>query len=397
MRPLGGGTALMLMMKAGVFAPSRLVSLRKITALKRIAVGADGGLVIGALTPLSDVEHSAEVARRAGVIVRTMRRLSNVRVRNVATIGGNLAHGDPHMDLPPVLMALDAAIVVIGRGGERMLKVENLFAGYYETVLKPGELITELRIPAQGKRRAAYLKVTTGAADDWPALGVAVSFEADGKAVRDVRVVASAATEKAIRLKASGSRSSPAPPSTTPCWRAPAMPPPTKPRRCRMCADRPPYKRELLRVYVRRAVRQALDGQHGRERATDGDHIDPDDDFRRPGRPLAAAARSPREGHRTGRIHPQSAAAGHAVRQDIPLDRRPWPDQVDRHQRRQRRCRASTASSPRRTCARSSRTLITARPSTTSRSSPSTRCTMSASPSRWCWRTIPMWPNRPPR
>ena len=125
-RPLGGGTALMLMMKAGVFAPRRLVSLRKITALKRIAV-ADGGLVIGALTPLSDVEHSAEVAKRAAVIVRTMRRLSNVRVRNVATIGGNLAHGDPHMDLPPVLIALDAGIVVVGRGGERVLAVENLF------------------------------------------------------------------------------------------------------------------------------------------------------------------------------------------------------------------------------------------------------------------------------
>src|SRR6266436_1450466 len=141
-RPLGGGTALMLMMKAGVFRPTRLVSLRKIAGLSRVIATPDGGLAIGALTPLSDVEHSAEVAHRAGVIVRTMRRLSNVRVRNVATIGGNLAHGDPHMDLPPVLMALDASIVVVGRAGERTLRVENLFAGYYETVLEPGELIT---------------------------------------------------------------------------------------------------------------------------------------------------------------------------------------------------------------------------------------------------------------
>ena len=137
--------------------------------------------MIGALTPLSAVEHSAEVAKRAGVVVRTMRRLSNVRVRNVATIGGNLAHGDPHMDLPPVLMALDAGIVVAGRAGERTLKVENLFAGYYETVLKRDEIITELRIPAQGTRRTAYLKCTTGSADDWPALGVAASLEADGQ------------------------------------------------------------------------------------------------------------------------------------------------------------------------------------------------------------------------
>jgi len=258
-RPLGGGTALMLMMKAGVFQPSRLVSLRKIAALKRIAVGADGGLVIGALTPLSDVERSAEVAKRAGVITRTMRRLSNVRVRNVATIGGNLAHGDPHMDLPPVLIALDAHIVVTGRGGERELAVENLFAGYYETVLKPGELITELRVPAQDRRRAAYLKVTTGAADDWPALGVAVSFEAEGKAVRDVRVVASAATEKAIRLKAAEQVLSGATIDDAVLARAgdAAADGTETVSDVRGSAA---YKRELLRVYVRRAVRQALDG-----------------------------------------------------------------------------------------------------------------------------------------
>ncbi len=259
-RPLGGGTALMLMMKAGVFAPTRLVSLRKITALKRIAVGADGGLVIGALTPLSDVEHSAEVARRAGVVVRTMRRLSNVRVRNVATIGGNLAHGDPHMDLPPVLMALDADIVVVGRGGERVLKVEKLFAGYYETVLAPGELITELRIPAQGKRRAAYLKVTTGAADDWPALGVAVSLEIDGRAVRAVRVVASAATEKAIRLVGAEEVLSGATIDDAVLARAGDA----AADEAETVADvrgSAAYKRELLRVYVRRAVRQAASGQ----------------------------------------------------------------------------------------------------------------------------------------
>src|SRR6266852_831547 len=144
-RPLGGGTALMLMMKAGVFRPTRLVSLRKIKTLSRVAAAPDGGLVIGALTPLSDVERSAEVARRAGVIVRTMRRLSNVRVRNLATIGGCLAHGDPHMDLPPVLIALRAEVAVVGREGartrERTIAVEDLFAGYFETVLAKNELI----------------------------------------------------------------------------------------------------------------------------------------------------------------------------------------------------------------------------------------------------------------
>jgi carbon-monoxide dehydrogenase medium subunit len=263
-RPVGGGTALMLMMKAGVFQPTRLVNLRRITALSRIAATPDGGLAIGALTPLAEVERSADVARRAGVIVSTMRRLSNIRVRNVATIGGCLAHGDPHMDLPPVLMALGAAIVVTGRAGERVIKVEDLFAGYYETVLTRDELITELQIPSQGVRRAAYLKCTTGSADDWPALGVAVSFEADGKAIQTPRVVVSAATEKATRLKGAEEVLTGA-----------ALDDAALARAGDAAADEAEtisdvrgsasYKRELIRVYVRRAVRQAFesDGTEG--------------------------------------------------------------------------------------------------------------------------------------
>ena len=259
-RPLGGGTALMLMMKAGVFRPSRLVSLRKITQLSRVAATPDGGLAIGALTPLSDVERSAEVARCAGVIVSTMRRLSNVRVRNVATIGGCLAHGDPHMDLPPVLMALDATILVAGRTGERLLKVENLFAGYYETVLRCDEIITELRIPPQGARRAAYLKCTTGSADDWPALGVAVSFEADGREIRAPRVVVSAATEKAIRLKGAEEALAGATVDDAVLARA-GDAAAAEVETVSDVRGSAPYKRELLRVYVRRAVRQAVDGE----------------------------------------------------------------------------------------------------------------------------------------
>jgi carbon-monoxide dehydrogenase medium subunit len=130
-----------------------------------------------------------------------MRRLSNVRVRNVATIGGNLAHGDPHMDLPPVLIALGAEVAIAGPAGERTVAVEDLFAGYFETVLAKNELIAELRIPPQGKSRAAYMKVTTGSAEDWPALGVAVALMTEGPAVKSARIVVSAATEKAMRLK----------------------------------------------------------------------------------------------------------------------------------------------------------------------------------------------------
>jgi carbon-monoxide dehydrogenase medium subunit len=198
-RPIAGGTALMLMMKAGVFQPSRLVSLRRIEK-KFSGVQTNGELKIGAMTPLSALERTPAVRRHAPVITDTLRTLSNVRVRNVATVGGHLAHADPHMDLPPVLIALGARVTVTDPSGEREIPVEELFAGYYETVLARNELITQLTVPAQQGRRAAYLKVTTRAAHDWPALGVAVSAAGDAPNVRDARIVISAATERPIRL-----------------------------------------------------------------------------------------------------------------------------------------------------------------------------------------------------
>src|SRR5690242_5778118 len=95
-RPLSGGTALMLMMKAGVLRPARLVSLRKL-GLDGIRV--DGELRIGAMTSLRALERSDQVKTGWPAIARALRTLSNVRVRNVATVGGALAHADPHMDL----------------------------------------------------------------------------------------------------------------------------------------------------------------------------------------------------------------------------------------------------------------------------------------------------------
>jgi carbon-monoxide dehydrogenase medium subunit len=261
-RAIAGGTALMLMMKAGVFRPTRLVSLRKLDNRYAQIATADGELAIGAMTPLAAVERSAEVARHAPVIVRTMQRLSNVRVRNVATIGGNLAHGDPHMDLPPVLIALGARVLVLGPNGERAIKVEDLFAGYYETVLDKNELIAELRVPAQGKTRAAYLKCTTGSADDWPALGVAAAIVTDGAAIKSVRVVVSAATEKAMRLPATEKVLTGATVDDKLLARAGDA----ATEECETVSDirgSAAYKRELLRVYVGRAVRQALNGPSG--------------------------------------------------------------------------------------------------------------------------------------
>ena len=200
-RPIAGGTALMLMMKSGLFAPQRLVSLRGIEPrYSEIVVEDDGALRIGAMVPLRAIERSSDVARAAPVVAKAMRRLSNVRVRNVARLGGHLAHGDPHLDLPPVLIALDAAVSVAGPAGERTLAMDDLFEGYLETALAPDELIAAVSIPAPQGRRAAYLKHTTRSADDWPALGIAVNLALDGDTVATARVAIGAATDTPRRL-----------------------------------------------------------------------------------------------------------------------------------------------------------------------------------------------------
>ena len=257
-RPFAGGTALMLMMKAGVFHPTRLISLGKVEErFSRIMAGPDGDLRIGAMATLSAVEHSAIVALGAPVIGRTMKRLSNVRVRNVATIGGTLAHGDPHMDLPPVLIALGASVVVTGPSGDRTIPLESLFTGYYETALARDELIAELRIPPQGLRRTVYLKCTTGSADDWPALGVAASIEADESGIQSIALVVSAATEKPTRLKAAEAALA-GTQATDAVLRHAGDAAVAEADVVGDVRGSAPYKRELLRVYVARAVRQAL-------------------------------------------------------------------------------------------------------------------------------------------
>jgi carbon-monoxide dehydrogenase medium subunit len=258
-RPIAGGTALMLMMKAGVFTPSRLVSLAKIEPRYfEIGIDAGGALRIGAMASLSQLEQSAETIARFPVMKRALRTLSNVRVRNVARIGGALAHGDPHMDLPPLLAALGARVSVTGQKGTREIAVEDLYAGYYETTLEKNELIAEAIVPPLNGAKAAYIKVTSRSADDWPALNIGVRLETDGPGrIREARVVISAATEKVTRLKAAERLLTGATVNDALLKQAgdAAI------GEVSFLSDAhgsSAYKKELLRVYLSRAVREAL-------------------------------------------------------------------------------------------------------------------------------------------
>ena len=261
-RLLGGGTALMLLMRSGLFQPQALVSLRRLAPQYRAITTLDKEVRIGAMTSLSSIEHSAAVRGAAPVVSRTMQRLSNVRVRNVATIGGHLAHGDPHMDLPAVLTALNAEITLLGDQGERRMPVESIYRGYFETSLAATDLIVAVHIPMQGDTLAAYMKCTTRSADDWPALGVAVTLTIADGTIDNARVVIGAATDRPTVVDAAaavlrGTRVA----RSTVDVRVLREAGDAVAESITVRADAQgsaAYKRELARVYVGRAISAAL-------------------------------------------------------------------------------------------------------------------------------------------
>lgn len=254
-RPIGGGTALMLMMKAQIYRPRRLVSLRRLHGrFAGCALNVDGrSFRIGAMTTFSELEHSPEIRAHLPVIPEAMKTLANVRVRNVATVGGNLAHGDPHLDLPPIWVALGAKVRIVGPGGERVIPVEDIFAGYYETTLANNELVAEIEVPVRPGWRSSYTKVTTRAAHDWPALGLSISAEVARRRIKDVQLVLSAAVDRPVRLTAAEDVLRGAEAGEAVLRRAgeAAAAAVEIESDSRGSAD---YKRHLLRVHLRRAV-----------------------------------------------------------------------------------------------------------------------------------------------
>ena len=155
------------------------------------------------MTTLTELERSPVLAIAEPVLARALHTLSNVRVRNVATIGGHLAHGDPHMDLPPIMVTLDARVRAVSPRGERWIDVADLITGYYETSLAGDELIAEVHVPTQPVgSRAGYAKFTALSADDWPSVGVAVWVRREGETIVEARIAVGGATDHPTRMTA---------------------------------------------------------------------------------------------------------------------------------------------------------------------------------------------------
>jgi len=156
---LAGGHSLIAMMKLRLAEPACLVDISHLQDLDYIKEE-NGSLKIGALTRESTLEGSELVAKNFPILIDTARVIADPLVRNMATVGGNLAHGDPANDHPATMIALNAAVTVVGAKGVRTIPVGEFFVDLLTTQLTPDEILTEIRIPKPEPRSGgAYIKV----------------------------------------------------------------------------------------------------------------------------------------------------------------------------------------------------------------------------------------------
>lgn len=201
-KAIGGGTALLILIKQGVFVPETLVNLRKIQGASSISLD-DGWLRIGALATIGDLERSQVVQERYPALAQACHTVANVRIRNMATVGGNLAHGDHQSDPPGALVALDARVVIAGVSGSREMPLAGFLHGGYETELQPGELVSAVRLPpADPGWTTAYRKFTTRSSEDHPCAGVTAGLRLDGERCLDARLVVGAVGAVPVRVAA---------------------------------------------------------------------------------------------------------------------------------------------------------------------------------------------------
>jgi len=189
-RVFAGGSSLSILLKQGFLQPEALINIKNIEALRSIEESPDG-LVIGALVTHHDIEISDLLAERLPVLCELEHDVANIRVRNMATVGGNIASGEPLTDLPCVFIALDATVRIASASGERTLPLEEVFVDYYETQLKDDEVLTQVMLPSLPPHSAIdYVRFSSSSVVDKPCIGVAVrmSVEPGSGVCRAVRI-----------------------------------------------------------------------------------------------------------------------------------------------------------------------------------------------------------------
>ena len=187
-----GGAHVTILMKQGLIEPKSLVNIKKIPELQGIRYDGVEGLVIGALVTHRELEISTLVREIFPVLSDAEKEVANIRVRNMGTVGGNLASGEPLTDLSQIFIALDAKLQIAGAGGQRTMLVEDLFVDFYTTNLAEDEIISQVVIPPLPPRSGIdYIRFSSSSVVDKPSVGVAVRLTLDSgtETIHSARIV----------------------------------------------------------------------------------------------------------------------------------------------------------------------------------------------------------------
>jgi len=253
---LAGGHSLVPAMRFRLAQPEALVDINRIKGLSGIRESG-GQLVIGALTREAELERSALIQQKYGILADASRVIADPLVRNRGTVGGNVAHADPANDHPAVMLAYDAIMVAQGPKGRREIAAGDFFVGILESALAPDELLLEVRIPIPTKGQGGAYQKFERKVGDYATSAVAVSITMDGDVCRDVRIALTNVSPVPMRAKGaeaalSGNRVDEA--VLEAAGQAAAA-------ECDPSADlrgSVEYKRDVTRVLLKRAARRAI-------------------------------------------------------------------------------------------------------------------------------------------
>ena len=202
---LAGGHSLIPMMKLRLSEPSVVVDIGRVDGLSYVNESG-GSLAIGAMTSYYDIINSDSVQQNAPVVAEAAGQVADPQVRNMGTIGGSLAHSDPAADLPAVMLALGAEIVATSSGGSRTISADDFFVDLFTTALEPNEILTEIRIPAQGANSGAAYAKMANKASHFAIVGVAASVTVENGSVTAARIGVTGAGSSASRASDSEAR-----------------------------------------------------------------------------------------------------------------------------------------------------------------------------------------------
>ncbi|HAA34164.1 MAG TPA: xanthine dehydrogenase family protein subunit M [Firmicutes bacterium] len=258
---IAGGTDIVVKMKKEVLAPEILVSIGHLPELKKIEYVPGKGVVIGAGVTHNEVQNSKILQEKYLSVCEAAHQMANNQVRNLGTIGGNISNAVPSADMPPILIALDTTVKIVGSKKERTLPLEDVFKGPNQTVLEHDELITEFVIPDGSFTGSTYLKFGLRASGALAVVGVAASVQMDGGVIKDARIVLGAVSPVPLRAKEAENLLKGKQASEELFEEAGVI----ASGECRPISDiraSAEYRRDMVRVFTRRALLKAVNEGH---------------------------------------------------------------------------------------------------------------------------------------